>query len=277
MTHAERTLQGADVVAAALGQFGAKPTLSFSIALYPSSRASPGTCHSAGSTASSASSPEPIDSSERRSAVIDNWPAIRAASMAEAARLGYATNPTLPLLDVADTPRAVADIISRMLCLDAVLAAAYGYPKSRALEWLMSESLVAALTTRERAFLANAADDADIFQIQADAMFALAWVGSLVDNFTFDRECPNTLVSSFPDLRKMETTIGFAHKVVLRPVSQIAAQNDLAYCLNWAIIDAAIRGGPVPGTLHPGSIVERRRAIQWVMSNDPWDDVSLDT
>ena len=65
LAHADLTLQDADVVAAALGQFRAKPTLGSRTALYWKLRASPAICHWARLTATSASCPGLIGSTDQ--------------------------------------------------------------------------------------------------------------------------------------------------------------------------------------------------------------------
>jgi len=41
--------------------------------------------------------------------------------------------------------------------------------------------------------------------------------------------------------------------------------------------EAELIGEWIPGNLKPYVVVERRRALDWLLSKEAWDDVSLDT
>jgi hypothetical protein len=65
--------------------------------------------------------------------------------------------------------------------------------------------------------------------------------------------------------------------VQLRSPEEIAAAAELAYLLQWATYDCELRGVPRPGALEPWIIMERRRALDWVLDTDTWDLITLDT
>jgi hypothetical protein len=65
--------------------------------------------------------------------------------------------------------------------------------------------------------------------------------------------------------------------LALRPTTEIAAAADLAYCLHWAVRDARLNDRRAPSGLEELEVMERRRALDWLLGNDDWYSVSLDT
>lgn len=202
--------------------------------------------------------------------------AIRANSLKKASQLGYPINPHLPILEVGIC-RDLSEIAARMLCLNVTLATAFGYPRDRALMWLEREQLTSELALSEQALIDGRATDVFGFQAQVDALFGLAWATSLVPRLEFDEVEPESLVKAFPNLNENEPVGAFVENLTLRPGNLLLPKLDLAYCLHWAISDALLKKSRPPGKLHPVSVIERRRALEWIYSPEDWDNVSLDT
>jgi hypothetical protein len=208
---------------------------------------------------------------------IMNFAELRDASHAEARRLGYATNPSLPLLDADLSVRPKEQIILRALTLHSVVAASYGFPKERSLEWLHQEHLTDSLTAKERAFLIGAVTEVVRFQVQAECLWIFAWALGKVERLDFSQPAADYLVTVYPDLKKGESSARWRENLHLRPQAEILAAGDLAYCLHWAINQDRIDGRKSAGPLKPYIIVERRRALEWSLSRAEWDEVQLDT
>jgi hypothetical protein len=207
-----------------------------------------------------------------------NFAEIRAASIEEVKGLGFPLPPdSLPLLDAPHGVRARQEVEGRALVLAAVVAAAYGYPKAQAQSWIERERLAGHLSLSERTFLQGDVSMAVQFQAQVEALGALAWALGLLPALPFDRPSPSHMVTVFPDLKKMEDIGRFQAGVRPRAEQEIASQCDLAYCLHWGINQARLEDKKPPGRTPPHVIVERRRALEWMLSSCDWDDVSLDT
>jgi hypothetical protein len=210
--------------------------------------------------------------------VIRNLQTIRDMSLAEAERLGYPINPALPLLDGGLALRAKGDIAERLLCLHAAVAASFGFPKERAIEWLEITGLSKSLSADEREFLHASEDETrNRLQNQVDSLWVFAWLMCSAPGLDFGRDCPNELVALLPNLKAMERPDSFLAKSKLRDFDSVLRKCDLAYCLHWAIRDAALQGKPAPGRVNPIYVLERRRALEWAVGSDDWDDVALDT
>lgn len=206
----------------------------------------------------------------------DDLKAIRAKSHAEAMRLGYSINPALPLLATPIVLRPVGEIGTRMLCLHAISAVAHNFPRPKVLKWLRDEQLMQSLAPSEAVFLEQGGDIAAM-QCRVDALFALAWATQIEEGLNFAMECPQTLARGLPNLEAGGSASAFRQKISPRSDDEIVAMADLAYCLHWSIRDAVLRKQRPPGRLHPIYIIERRRAFEWLMAKDAWDEVNLDT
>jgi hypothetical protein len=140
---------------------------------------------------------------------------IRSRSLQEAGRLGYQINGQLPLLGDNRALRSKRDLTARILCLTAVVAAAWGYPRKRASQWLKHERLFDELSESEKRFLNDGTGELEI-RWRVEALWALAWCAGLVKELDFGVECSDTLVQLLPDLRSNEASEPYYQRVVVR-------------------------------------------------------------
>ncbi len=206
---------------------------------------------------------------------------IRACSIQEAARLGYRINPTLPLLVDAQNPRATDEIVRRALILGAVVAGSIGdFPASILFRWVARQSLTSGLTAAERRYFEGASPtrvELTDLRDQVESLWAMAWVLGKTDVLDFAHVADDALGIMLPDIEADEDCSRFRQFVRIRSAHEIISACDLSYCLHWALVDARRRGEPPPGAVEPYVIVYRRRALEWVLSDEDWDAVSLDT
>lgn len=202
---------------------------------------------------------------------------IREQSLKTVSRLGYEVNKALPLLDEVQNTRTADEAVKRLLCLHAAAACAYGFDRVKAKMWLEQENVLGDLTASERHFIDGDNGDPSRFKIQIEGMWALAWALGIAPHLDFGKDCDSMLVMALPNLKTREKSDALRLKVKTRTVDEIIAVCDLAYCLHWAVRQAQLTGGKLPGKVQPYVIEERRRALEWLLSNDAWDEISLDT
>lgn len=203
---------------------------------------------------------------------------IRQSSEQTAEALGYPINPNLPLLDSIERLRLKDELVNRTLCLYACVACSYGFQKDKAVEWLKQEGVYDYLANSEVRYLREKSDkNTPLFQWQVESLWAMTWIASYHDKLDFSDSCPDDFIALFPDLKEGAPAIEFKEAAVTRKVEEVVAALDLAYCLHWAVRDAELNGRPVPGKVPPLVIRERRRALEWVISSEDWDDIVLDT
>ncbi|EPS1221448.1 DUF4272 domain-containing protein [Burkholderia cenocepacia] len=77
----------------------------------------------------------------------------------------------------------------------------------------------------------------------------------------------------YPDLRNEESFQWFITGCSLRSRNDLISMLDLAYCLHWCIVDAPAESS----NIHLHVVAERRRALEWMLSKDDWEAISLDT
>ena len=201
---------------------------------------------------------------------------IRRRSIEVAHSLGYEINLGLPLLDETLSIRLEDDIAKRALALHAVVASSYGFPSQKSLEWLQQEGLLTALSNREKKFLQRKENGLS-FQLQAECLWVFAWLFNRIETLDFTRPCEDNLVALYPDLLTEQSSSEWRRGNKLRAQEEILQANDLAYCLHWSLNESVINKRKHPSRIKPVVIVERRRALEWVLGQDNWDDVALDT
>lgn len=203
---------------------------------------------------------------------------VRAESLATASSLGYEVLPSLPLFENAVCIRNKEAVLTRTLTLYAVIACSYGLEQQKALTWLEHEGYTEYLTSREQNFLTESVDVIGYnFMYQVESLWALAWGLSLVDALNFSRECDDNFVELLPNLHSLQSSREFRSRVILRSVDEVMAKCDLAYCLHWSVRQNMLDNKILPGTVPPYVVIERRRALEWLLADEEWDDISLDT
>jgi len=196
----------------------------------------------------------------------------RSAIWAECLARGLSNNENLPELEESLSLRPLKEIVGRIMALHGIVACSYGYSPTQTLKWLEENGVVGFLTSSERIALESSGSMAE-YQWEVYSLYALAWVLGLINGYSATSEMPDTLVNVLPDIKEGEAIEHFYSRVSLRGEREIIVQLDASYCVHWAILDAAQRGiaSPVEGA------IQRRRALEWCMSDKDWDSISLDT
>lgn len=206
-----------------------------------------------------------------------NFDEIRISSTKLANKFGFQISASLPLLDDGFRLRPLDEVVDRALIASVVVASSYGFKKDTALQWLEQESLTQSMSPLEKSFLNGSEENTKIFQGRAEALCAFAWSLSLLPEMDFSKVCPNHLVSLYPDFKKLESADRFRAASRLRSVQELVEVCDAAYCLHWGINQSMIDGIKSNPRISPIVVAERRRALEWMLSKEDWDEVRLDT
>ncbi|MEM9996739.1 MAG: DUF4272 domain-containing protein [Bacteroidota bacterium] len=227
--------------------------------------------------------------------------ALRARSVAFAAGHGLpmaeGERDGIPRVTSPARLRSEAAAVNRAIVLSVVLTCAYGFPKARALRWLEREQVLGAVRDLEMQFLSNTYTDKALFYDQVEALWALAWALSLVDDFRWDAHCGKSLATHFPELNDAGRRSAFAAKCTLRPAAALIEEADRAEVLHAAMstrpapesargktvelytyvqpptveVDPEAPPRPLGGVL-PFALAERRRALRWLVGGRAWYD-----
>lgn len=205
---------------------------------------------------------------------------LRDSSKSVVESLGYLFNESLPALGDVQVQHGESEVVGRILCLYVCIACSFGFSKEQAVSWLERESLMGFLTDYETEFLNGQSESyKTVIQWQVEALWALTWGCGYHDELDFGASCPDSFIGIFPDLKTGQASDDFVSRCSIRSGEDIAAMLDLNYCLHWAVRNSGLTGKAqsANGKVEPRVIEERRRALEWMVSNDDWDDVSLDT
>jgi hypothetical protein len=80
-----------------------------------------------------------------------------------------------------------------------------------------------------------------------------------------------------PDLKAGASIETFLKGLVLREKDEVLEKSDLAYCLHWGAREASLSAKQIAGAVPESVIRERRRALEWLIGDDDWYEVALDT
>jgi hypothetical protein len=174
--------------------------------------------------------------------------------------------------------RSREDIVARALILNALLNIYFGAPIKVIADWIKQHGLQGHLSKSERALLKMSA--AKLTQKKKmeiywfiEALWALMWVGKLIPKLPFDKGVGDNMASLCPNLEKGEGPEKFTKKMKLRSEADVMAALDLHYRLHWWTRDGNLNGYDT-GNVSLDIIMERRKALEWVMDADcDWDDV----
>jgi len=202
---------------------------------------------------------------------------IRKKSEYVSKKLGYSVNPNLPLIDEPIAIRSTSEILNRILVLHVVCAVNVGIDNKIGLRWINEENLKDSLIESELELLEGRKKPNAYENIQVEGLWALCWVISLVNEMEFDKKCSNDFVFMFPDIKNGENSTEFMKKAIPRDHVEIYQMLDTAYVLHWGLNHIKLKKLPMPGKALPYVIIERRRALEWIITDVQWDEVALDT
>ncbi|MBQ1431696.1 MAG: DUF4272 domain-containing protein [Ruminococcus sp.] len=112
-----------------------------------------------------------------------------------------------------------------------------------------------------------------------ESYWALVWALGLIDDeelIKADGICDcNKAIHLVSDKNDME---GFMAGCKLKSADEIMTMLDLFYRMHWACVDKRIRPETAAGDLVEEVVMERRRGLEWLVSNETdWYDISLNT
>ncbi len=204
--------------------------------------------------------------------------AIRRESVAAAKSLGFPINESLPLLGERAATRTVDEIVDRMLCLNAVAMCACGFDRALAHVWLSKENLIDKLTALERHFIGEDTGNCELFLAEIESIDALLWASGMERTLDVTSERDPFPPTRVPNPSTGEDSNQFRTWIRPRSTLEIAAKCDLAICAHWGVRNAALCYPKfLLGWGLPEIIEARHRALEWLLSDGPWQEVPLDT
>ncbi len=136
-------------------------------------------------------------------------------------------------------------------------------------------------TEKERSFLDDP-EPAQTNTIQMVWMYECYWVLLWALGYKEELEFPGQICDvnvAIDVLRSAGDYDTFYQHAVVRSKAEILDQADLIYRYDWACVDARIHNRTVAGGLDSGVVMERHRALNWLIQfmGDDWDHVQIHT
>ncbi len=132
------------------------------------------------------------------------------------------------------------------------------------------------LNEKEQSILDGSYDQQDVFDLDwaYEAYWALCWSLGLVDDIADASDiCDCDEAISFAQVESVEE---FADKCELRSKEEILDMLDLYLRYNWAFYQARTNEDASCGDLNPSIIIERRRGLEWIVSDEEdWYDLEM--
>jgi len=206
----------------------------------------------------------------------------RARSNAVMEAQGVPVNKWLPVIESESQvkQRPAKQVLMRTIATLAVAMKGEGVEQAEVDRIVRDHGLASALTSKEKAFIANPAPsdkDKVSFSWRYEAANTLLWSLGLVDDLGPPREqCdPGTLVALVRDNSREQLLA----RVRLRPMPVILDEADLIYRYRWALVDAEVNAKSPPAGLSNDVAMERHHALNWLIGyqDQAWDDITLDT
>ncbi|WP_103069660.1 DUF4272 domain-containing protein [Aquimarina sediminis] len=178
------------------------------------------------------------------------------------------------------TPKEIAERVTLLATTNMV--AFNNITGEQALEYLEKYNLLEKATPKEIDFLNNPTDETKSYETwKCECIWVLMWALEIVENLGF----PDTLAAldkipseKYPIGKDIDPNLFINSIDSSRLKSEILDANDLYYRLDWASVDARVKGEEVHN-MHPGVVYERHYALNWLIQymDQDWDDISCDT
>lgn len=187
--------------------------------------------------------------------------------------------PQLPLIDELPEEKwkTAQQIARRLIVLYTLTGLSHDADSKKLLAWLESESLGDEILDDERKYFEKKElSKKDIIRLSwnQESLFTLAWCLGLQRELPLpDREADlSSIFAKIPPQIAASKFVVQSKRIERRRILQEA---DLYYCYHWATRHPEKWTHPV--SLSLDVVIERRRALDWVISDERFNEIALDT
>ncbi len=174
--------------------------------------------------------------------------------------------------------RDVTEVARRALALFVVASKAEGADQAHIKELISMYDLDEAFTKEEQDFICSQDID-EVTRIQFwwrhESFCVLLWALGFIKTMKYPDQLGEVFLAVTTLVEK--TAEEFLNESNLRDQIEIIDQADLIYRYDWAVRDAQIKGREAPQGLDSSVVLERHYALNWLIQNVDWDEVSTDT
>lgn len=194
---------------------------------------------------------------------------------------GIKVNKNLPCIEPLEETklRSADQIIDRAFALMVIAAKGEGIEKQH-LERLINDKKIDSLSPKESAIYQMEElndNDRTYATWRYESLYTILWAMGKMDELKFPNEICDVqaVVGALIKTNKEE----LKNSITLRSKVAILDELDKTYRMNWASVDARIKGEQMGGNVNPSIIFERHYALNWLTNymDQDWDDVTTDT
>lgn len=211
----------------------------------------------------------------------------RENTLAELKELNIAFNAHLPLIEsdvkLKDKSTVCRRAIANLLAIQHACDCAHNDDVKRSRKFFMSLlkkfGVTKDLLPIEERIIKGKYSEQDVINVvwSYEANWVLLWALGKIDTLGFpdnicDVEKAVAVLKSFSHIDEL------IEGCELKPADRILDALDRYYCYHWACVEKRINPDTNIGELNPDVVFERRKALEWLISDEPdWNDISLDT
>lgn len=192
---------------------------------------------------------------------------------------GIQINKNLPVIEEEIQLRRKADVLDRIYALVTIAAKGEGV-KTEQIGAVMERLQISHFSEQEQDIMSKE-ELSDQERLNAtwryESLYLLLWSVEKCDTLPYPSViCPvEEIVGAILSKSREE----FSNESILRSKEEILDQLDLVYRMNWACVNARIKGEEPSGNLMPGVVFERHYALNWLINyqDQDWDYISTDT
>ncbi|WP_298423587.1 DUF4272 domain-containing protein [uncultured Kordia sp.] len=136
-----------------------------------------------------------------------------------------------------------------------------------------------ATTPKEKHLLENPTDEGKNQESwKCEGIWVLLWALKKVDSIPFPNEMIDFVNIPEGNYPYTDPKVFITETTEARNASEILDMNDLYYRMDWACVDARVKGEHMEAMI-PGAVYERHYALNWLIHymDQDWDDVTCDT
>lgn len=209
---------------------------------------------------------------------------------------GIPVNPHLPAIESDDEVKIKSpeEIMQRALC--AFLTAQIGCDVSQGNDLVDSANFFGEILKKfglennltadeKRLFEYDESDEIDddfILNItwRLEMCMPLFWACGFVNEDAVSLSDINDTTFIIPTIMECEDFSDIINKVKIKSKSEILDKADVIYRMDWACVDARVKGISAPSELNSEVVYEQHKGFNWIIGadgSDDWDNVSADT
>jgi hypothetical protein len=194
---------------------------------------------------------------------------------------GIKTNKNLPCISSSESVelRTLKEVIDRAYSLLIIAVKGEGIEQELLVKTVQAKKIESFSPKEIQIYQAESLNDQERAYAtwRYESLYTMLWALGKMDELKYPSEICDVqeIVGKIfqPSREEFEGTAR------LRSKSEILDELDKAYRMNWACVDARIKGQQVEGNINPSVIYERHYSLNWLTKyqNQDWDDVQTNT